>query len=90
MKAVRSATRERQNNARQADQISRRSDLHKEWCNEIFISRTVESVSVFRATIKPAYQRRISISSGSSFGLRCRFSSQWGVKPQAKISSNQC
>jgi bacterioferritin (cytochrome b1) len=37
MKAVRSATRERQNNARQADQISRRIDLHKEWCNEIFI-----------------------------------------------------
>ena len=33
------------------------SDLHKEWCNEIFISSPLEKDLVFRATIKPAYQR---------------------------------
>jgi hypothetical protein len=31
------------------------SFLHKEWCNNIFNSRSLESAPVFRATIKPAY-----------------------------------
>jgi hypothetical protein len=44
------------------------------------VDQSLEMDLVFRATIKPAYQRRISISSGSSFGLRCRFSSRWDCK----------
>jgi hypothetical protein len=38
--------------------------FHKEWCNKIIVPRTLEIDLVFRATIKPAYQRRISIRLG--------------------------
>jgi hypothetical protein len=38
------------------------SILHKEWCKKIFISRSLETCPVFRATIKPAYQSRFSQS----------------------------
>jgi hypothetical protein len=44
------------------------------------VQQSLETDSVFRATIKPAYQRRIPIHTGSSFGLRCRFSSRWDSK----------
>jgi len=37
------------------------SELHKEWCNTIFLSESLEFELVFRATIKPAHLRRIRI-----------------------------
>ena len=36
-------------------------ELHKEWCKQNFVAESLEIDLVFRATIKPAYQRRISI-----------------------------
>jgi len=42
-----------------ADKTGLRIDLHKEWCKMIFISHSLEIDFVFRATIKPAYQRLI-------------------------------
>ena len=64
-------------------------DLHKEWCNEIFISDDLKIDLVFRATIKPAYQRRFPFT-GSHFGSLLSFLFAMGVsKPNAKISSKQ-
>jgi hypothetical protein len=64
-------------------------DLHKEWCNAIFISSTLEIVLVFRATIKPAYQRRFSVHLGRTL-IHVVVSLRKGVvKACAKISSKQ-
>jgi hypothetical protein len=69
-----------ENSMREGDQIGLLTDLHKEWCNKKNVQQSLEMDLVFRATIKPAYQRRFSNSSGSYFGLRCRFSSRWDSK----------
>ena len=63
--------------------------LHKEWCKQIFVSESLEMACRIRATIKPAYQVRISIDAISHFGLVVVFSSQRFFETGAKISSNQ-
>jgi hypothetical protein len=62
-------------------------ELHKEWCNPIFISDSLENDLFFRATIKPAYQRRFSIHLSLAL-VHIVVSLRKGVvKPKAKISS---
>jgi hypothetical protein len=63
--------------------------LHKEWCKQNFVSFSLEKRLVFRATIKPAYQGRISILLNRTvlhFVVPLR---KGVVKTYAKNSSNQ-
>jgi hypothetical protein len=54
------------------------------------ISQWLEIDSFFRATIKPAYQRRIGVHSRPFFGYYVVVSLRKGVvKPEAGISSKQ-
>jgi hypothetical protein len=74
-----------QTNARQANPV----DLHKEWCNEIFVSRSLEFDLVIRATIKPAYQRRFSIRRGFALWFTLSFLFAMGSpRTVAEVSSN--
>jgi hypothetical protein len=64
-------------------------DLHKEWCNEIFVFRSLEFDLVIRATIKPAYQRRFSIHQGFALWLTLSFLFAMGSpRTVAEVSSN--
>jgi len=49
---------------------------------DFFISQSLEMGSDFRANIKPAYQRRISNSSGSRFGFTLSFLFAMGCENQ--------
>ena len=67
--------------ARPADAV----DLHKEWCNEIFVSRSLEFDLVIRATIKPAYQRRFPTHRGFALWLTLSFLFERGrLKPSRR------
>jgi hypothetical protein len=47
---------------RETQSLATESILHKEWCNLILISHSLETVPVFRATIKPASQCRFFLT----------------------------
>ena len=79
----------RQTIARHAKRFDLRIDLHKEWCNEIFVPISLEFDSVIRATIKPAYQRRFSIHRIFALWLTLSFLFAMGSTGTiAKVSSN--
>jgi hypothetical protein len=60
-----------------ANKMGRGRGLHKEWCNKKIVVHSLEIDLVFRATIKPAYQRRNSIHLDRTLAYVVVSSSQW-------------
>jgi hypothetical protein len=87
-KGLGARARRRRKSAWRADESGCRSDLHKEWCNKKNVGQSLEMDLVFRATIKPAYQRRISIHLGRALVFVVVSLRNGVALPGARISSN--
>jgi hypothetical protein len=74
----------------QADRTAVSIGLHKEWCNKKNLSQSLEIDLVFRATIKPAYQRRFPIQRIALWFTLSFLFALASIKTGAKTSSKQC
>jgi hypothetical protein len=63
-------------------------NLHKEWCKQNFVAESLEIDLVFRATIKPAYQRRIPFNWIALWFTLSFLSAMGGLNPERSSPAN--